>query len=108
VAGAWLGHPRAGPTSESCCRGREPTEDPGGQLTEATERPTEVSAWARVLAETWAVRVQARCWRPPSRWRSFRPCHRPRPGQILPKVETTPRVLLLPLLMSEPAGTICL
>jgi hypothetical protein len=33
--------------------------------------------------------AQARCWRPPSRWRSFRPCRRPRPGQIPPKVETT-------------------
>jgi hypothetical protein len=72
-------------------------EVPGGQLAEATERPTEVSARAGALAETRAVRAQARCWRPPSRWRSFRPCRRPRPGQIPPKVETTPRVLLLPL-----------
>jgi hypothetical protein len=70
----------------------------GGQLAEATERPM----------ETRAVRAQARCWRPPSRWRSFRPCCRPRPGQIPPKVETMPRVLLLPLPMSEPAGTVCL
>jgi hypothetical protein len=38
----------------------------------------------------------------------LRPCRRPRPGQIPPKVETTPRVLLLPLLMSEPVGTVCL
>jgi hypothetical protein len=30
-----------------------------------------------------------------------------RPGQILPRVGTTPRVLLLPLPMSQPAGTIC-
>jgi hypothetical protein len=80
----------------------------GGQLAEATERPTEVSARAGALAETQAVRAQARCWRPPSGWRSFRPCCRPRPGQIPPKVETTPRVLLLPLLMSEPIRTICL
>jgi hypothetical protein len=79
-----------------------------GQLAEATERPTEVPARARALAETRAVRAQARCWRPPSRWRSFRPCRRPRPGQIPPKVETMPRVLLLPLPMSEPAGTVCL
>jgi hypothetical protein len=28
-------------------------------------------------------------------------------GKILPRVETTPRVLLLPLPMSEPAGTVC-
>jgi multidrug efflux pump subunit AcrA (membrane-fusion protein) len=79
-----------------------------GQLDEATERPTEVSARARALAEALATMARARCWRPPSRWRSFRPCRRPRPGQIPPKVETMPRVLLLPLSMSEPAGTVCL
>jgi hypothetical protein len=79
-----------------------------GQLAEAMERPVEVSARAGTLVETLAPMAQARCWRPPSRWRSFRPCRRPRPGQIPPKVETTPRVLLLPLSMSEPAGTVCL
>jgi hypothetical protein len=80
----------------------------GGQLAEATERPTKVSAWAGTLAETLAVRAQARCWRSPSRWRSFRQCRRLRPGQVPPRVETSPRVLLLPLPMSEPAGTVCL
>ena len=80
----------------------------GGQLAVATERPAEVSARAGALAETRAVRAQARCWRPPSRWRSFRPCCRPRLGQVPPRVETTPRVMLLPLPMSEPAGTVCL
>jgi hypothetical protein len=80
----------------------------GGQPVEATERPAEVSARVGTLAEALAARAQARCWRPPSRWRSFRPCRRLRPGQIPPKVETTPRVLLLPLPMSEPAGTVCL
>jgi hypothetical protein len=77
-----------------------------GQLAEATKRPIEVSAWTGTLAETLAAMAQTRCWRPPSRWRSFRLCHRPRPGQIPPKVETTPRVLLLPLSMSESAGTV--
>jgi hypothetical protein len=43
----------------------------GGQLAEATERPVEVSARAGTLAETLATMAQARCWRPPSRWRSF-------------------------------------
>jgi hypothetical protein len=38
------------------------------------------------------------------RWRSFRPCRRPRPGQIPPRVETTPSVLLLPLPTPEPVG----
>jgi hypothetical protein len=42
------------------------------------------------------------------RWRSFCPGRRPRPGQVAPRVETTPRVLLLPLPMPEPAGTVCL
>jgi hypothetical protein len=80
----------------------------GGQQAEATERPAKVSARAETLEETLAAMAQARCWRPSSRWRSFRPCRRPRPSQILPKVETTPRVLLLPLSMSKPAGTVCL
>jgi hypothetical protein len=38
----------------------------------------------------------------------LRPCCRPRPGRIPPKVESTPRVLLLPLPMSDPAGTVYL
>jgi hypothetical protein len=80
----------------------------GGQLAEATERPVEVSARTGTLAETLATMAQARCWRPPSRWRSFCPCRRPRPGQIPPKVETIPRVLLLPLSMSKPAGAVFL
>jgi hypothetical protein len=80
----------------------------GGQLVEATERPAEASARAGTLAENLAVRAQARCWQPPSRWRSFCPYHRPRRGQVPPRVETTPRALLLPLPMSEPAGTVCL
>jgi hypothetical protein len=79
-----------------------------GQLAEATEQPVEVFAWAGTLTETSAMMARAWCWPPPSRWRSFRPRRRPRPGQIPPKVETTLRVLLLPLLMSEPAGRVCL
>jgi hypothetical protein len=80
----------------------------GGQLTEAMERPVEVFARAGTLTETLAMMARAWCWLLPSRWRSFRPRRRSRPGQIPPKVETTPRVLLLPLLMSEPAGRVCL
>jgi hypothetical protein len=74
----------------------------GGQLAEATERPAEASARVGTLAENLAMRAQARCWRPPSGWRSFRPYRRPRLGQV------PPRVLLLPLSMSEPVGTVCL
>jgi multidrug efflux pump subunit AcrA (membrane-fusion protein) len=51
-----------------------------GQLAEATERPVEVSARDGTLEETLAAMAQARCWRPPSRWRSFRPCRLPRSG----------------------------
>jgi protein-disulfide isomerase-like protein with CxxC motif len=80
----------------------------GGQLAEATEQLAGVSARAGALAESLAVRAQVQCWRPPSRWRSFRLCRRLRLGQVPPRVETSPRVLLLPLLMSEPAGTVCL
>ena len=74
----------------------------GGQLAEATEQPVEVFARARTLTETLAMMARAWCWLPPSRWRSLRPRRHLRPRQIPPKVETTPRVLLLPLLMSEP------
>jgi hypothetical protein len=80
----------------------------GGQLAEATERSVEVFARAGTLTETLAMMARAWCWLPPSRWRSFRPRRRPGPGQIPPKVETMPRVQLLPLLMSEPAGRVCL
>jgi hypothetical protein len=80
----------------------------GGQLAEATERSVEVFVRTGTLTETLAMMARAWCWLPPSRWRSFRPRRHPRPGQIPPKVETPPRVLLLPLLMSEPAGRVCL
>jgi hypothetical protein len=80
----------------------------GGQPAQATERLAGVSAQTGTLAENLVVRAQARCWHPPSRWRSFRPSRRPRLGQDLPRVETSPRLLLLPLLMSEPAGIVCL
>ena len=79
-----------------------------GQLAEATERPAEVFARAGTLEDILAAMAQARCWRPPSTCRSFRLCRCPRPGQVPLKVEWTPRVLLLPLLMSEPAGGVCL
>jgi hypothetical protein len=80
----------------------------GGQLAEATERLVKVFARAGTLTETLAMMARAWCWLPPSRWRSFHPRRRPRLGQIPPKVETTPRVLLLPLLMFEPVGRVCL
>jgi hypothetical protein len=75
----------------------------GGQLAKATGRLARASARAGTLAESLAAGAQARCRRPPSRWKSFRPCRRLGPGQIPPRVETTPRVLLLPLPMFEPS-----
>jgi hypothetical protein len=39
---------------------------------------------------------------------NLRPCRRPRLGQTPPKVESMPRVLPLPLLMSDPVGTVYL
>jgi hypothetical protein len=108
VAGAWPGHPRAGPTRGHAAEAASRAEVLGGRLAEATERPAEVSARAGTLAETLAAMAHVRCWHPPLGWRSFRPYRRPRLGQVLPRVETSPRVLLLPMPMSEPAGTICL
>jgi hypothetical protein len=71
-------------------------------------------ALAEVQRLDAAVAGQARCWLPPSRWRSFRPCRRPRLGQISPRVETVPRVemkprvSLLPRVMPDSAGAVCL
>ena len=79
-----------------------------GQLAEVTERLAKATARAGTLSESLVVRAKARWWRLSSRWRSFRPCRRLRLGQVPPRVETSPRVLLLPLPMSEPVGTICL
>jgi hypothetical protein len=68
---------------QAVCSGRVPGGDPGSDGSGA------------VLTSSFEVEI-------------LRPCHRPRPGQIPPKVEAMPRVLLLPLLMSEPAGIVCL
>jgi hypothetical protein len=68
----------------------------------------EEAALAEVQRLDAAVEGPSAAWLPPSRWRSFRPCRRLGPGQILPRVETTPRVPLLPLPLSEPARTVCL
>ena len=108
AAGAWPGRPRARPIRSHAAEARSQIVVLGGQPAEATERLAGVSARAETLAENLVVRAQARCWRPPLRWRSFRPSRRPRLGQDLPRVETSPRVLLLPLPMSEPTGTVCL
>jgi hypothetical protein len=66
-----------------------------GQLAEAKERPVEPSARAGFPEETLAAMAQAWCRQVPSRWRSSdRVAVRGRVG--LPKVESMPRVLLLP------------
>jgi hypothetical protein len=72
------------------------------------------AALAEVQRLDAAVAGPSACWRPPSRWTSFRPCRRPRSGQISPRVETTPRVEikprvpLLPRVMPDSAGAVCL
>jgi hypothetical protein len=68
---------------QAVCSGRVPRGDPGG------DGP------GVVLTSSFEVEI-------------LRPCRCPRPGRIPPKVGSMPRVLLLPLLMSEPAGTVCL
>jgi hypothetical protein len=70
----------AGP---AVCSGRVPGGDPSGDGPGA------------VLTSSFEVEI-------------LRPCRRPRPGRIPPEVELMPRVLLLPLLMSDPAGTVYL
>jgi hypothetical protein len=65
------------------CSGRVPRGDPGN------DGPGEV------LTSFFEVEI-------------LRPCRRPRLGRTPSKVELTPRVLLLPLLMSEPAGIVYL
>jgi hypothetical protein len=74
------------------------------------ESAREEASLAQEHVASLAEEVQQRRLEPGQvvRWRSFRPRRRPRPGQIPPKVETTLRVLLLPLLMSEPAGRVFL
>jgi hypothetical protein len=86
----------------------------GGQPAKATERSVEVFARAGTLTETLAMMARAWCWPPPSRWRSFCLCRRPRPGQLSPRVEAAPRVEmkprvpLLPRVMPDSAGAVCL
>jgi hypothetical protein len=69
--------------------------------------------WPKFRGLTRPSRAQARCWRPPSRWKSFHLHRRPRPGRISPRVETVlrvetkPRVLLLPRAMPDSAGAVC-
>ena len=78
----------------------------------ATAYPmTRMPPWPRPKGLMRLPRVQARRWLPFLRWRSFRPCCCLRQGHILlplperllrlPQVETTPRVLLLPMPMPE-------
>jgi hypothetical protein len=62
--------------------------------------------WPKFRGSTRSPRAQARCWRPPLRQRSFRLRRRPRAGRISPRVETKPRVQLLPRVMPDSAGAV--
>jgi hypothetical protein len=64
------------------------------------------AALAEVQRLDAATAAQAWCWRPLSRWRSFCLHRRPRAGQISPRVETKPRVQLLPRAMPDSAGAV--
>jgi hypothetical protein len=64
------------------------------------------AAWPKFRGLTRPPRAQARCWRPPSRWKSFRLLCRPRPGWISPRAETKPRVQLLPRAMPDSVGAV--
>jgi hypothetical protein len=56
----------------------------------------------------WPRHLLARRWCPPLRGGPFARVTVRGWGRVPPRVESTPRVLLLPLSMPEPAGTICL
>jgi hypothetical protein len=62
--------------------------------------------WPKSRGLTRPPRAQARCWRPPLKQRSFRLRHRPRPGQISPRVETKPRARLLLRATPDSAGAV--
>jgi hypothetical protein len=62
--------------------------------------------WPKFRGLTRPPRAQAWCWRPPSRWKSFRLRRRPRPGRISPRAKTEPRVQLLPRAMPDSAGAV--
>jgi hypothetical protein len=80
----------------------------GGQLAEAMERPVKLSAQAGFLEETPSDDGLGMVLTGSFEVEILRPCRRPRLGRTPPKVESVPRVLLLPLLMSDPAGTVYL
>jgi hypothetical protein len=64
--------------------------------------------WLKSRGSTRPPRARARCWQPPSRQRSSRLCHRPRPGRTLPKAETKPRARLLLRATPNSAGAVLL
>jgi hypothetical protein len=62
--------------------------------------------WLKFRGLTRPPRAQARCWRPPSRRKSFCLRRRSRVGRISPRVETKPRVQLLPRAMPDSTGAV--
>jgi hypothetical protein len=72
-----------------------------------TASPTRTKLpWPKSRGLTRPLRAQVRCWRPPSRRRSFRLCRRSRAGRILPRVAMKPRMQLLPRAMPDSARAI--
>jgi hypothetical protein len=62
--------------------------------------------WPKFRGLMRPPRAQAWCWHPLSRRRSFRLRRRPRAGRISPRVETKPRVQLLPRAMPDSTGAV--
>jgi hypothetical protein len=92
VAGAWPSRPLAGPTPESGYRGHEPGWYPRGTAGRGHGAAGQVVCLGQVprgdpggdgpgavLTSSFEVEI-------------LRPCCRPRPGQIPPKVDTMPRM----------------
>jgi hypothetical protein len=62
--------------------------------------------WPKSRGSMRPPRARARCWQPPSRQRSSRLRHRPRPGRTLPRVGTKPRARLLLRATPDSAGAV--
>jgi hypothetical protein len=76
-------------------------------LARGTASPTRTKLpWPKSRGLTQLLRAQVRCWRPPSRRRSFRLRRRSRARRILPRVAMKPRMQLLPRAMPDSARAV--
>jgi hypothetical protein len=96
-AGAWPGRPLAGPAPESGCRGHEPGWCPRGTADRGFGAAGRAVCSGRVPGGDPGGDGPGVVLTSSFRAEILRPCCRPRLGRTSPKVELTPRVLLLPL-----------